>query len=336
MKKSELKQLINEVVQEAMLPPKSTIDPDILELVGQVKEKLQVRLRKSGAYNPGLEDAILASLTHALIKGGWKKVPAGYTDHSDPRLHEAQPEGNGNRIANEFSRRLDKLTPEEKNDPGVVVSLIHDFIIELDRENHGHPRSKQQSEYVVYGLREALEEHGIDTGLVDDAFEIQIQAKQPFDWDDLEETKVETEGIMSMFSRDNWSKLTKLLKKDGFTSGYPDDEDVYTKAMELDSEGNEGLVTVDFLTRDMVVIRFTDETGVGPEGIDLVKDFNNQPPEVVEKTHKKIQDYVNRVYGASPNSRKFQIKKQFRQAAADELGIDEGFRVAKQLWKDIQ
>ena len=130
------------------------------------------------------------------------------------------------------------------------------------------------------------------------------------------------EGLKSMFGFDNWSKLLKLLKRDGFTEDFHDDG-VYTKAMELTADGDEGIVSVENMV-NMVIIRFTDETGVGPRGIDLVKDFNDQPSNIVQSTFEKIQGYVNRVNGASPNSKKFQIKKQMRQKVAKEMGMEEG------------
>jgi hypothetical protein len=72
MKKSELRQLIHEVIQEN-LPPRESIATDVRELLHSVEENMLRRMRRSGNMDLSFIESVVSGLAHELIKGGWKK-----------------------------------------------------------------------------------------------------------------------------------------------------------------------------------------------------------------------------------------------------------------------
>jgi hypothetical protein len=88
MNKAYLRKLICEIVEES-LPKRETLPPDILDLLEDLKQKMWKRGIPSAH-----QEAILASLSHSLLKGGWKKSlqqecdPCGCGDPTDNHVDE--------------------------------------------------------------------------------------------------------------------------------------------------------------------------------------------------------------------------------------------------------
>jgi len=68
------------------------------------------------------------------------------------------------RISEEFDRRLERLSDQQKEDNGVIISMIADFVDELKREGSYNVRAADD-------IRQSLRTHQIDSGLFDDAME---------------------------------------------------------------------------------------------------------------------------------------------------------------------
>lgn len=69
-----------------------------------------------------------------------------------------------NRVEAEMSRRLDVLSPEEKDDLGKLNQVIHEFILELKEESGGRSIGTD----AFNGIRTSLHDHDLDTGILDD------------------------------------------------------------------------------------------------------------------------------------------------------------------------
>lgn len=101
MKRSELKSLIREILEESPLPPRSAIDPNINELLATLKDKMAARQRKSGGGSYADQDAFLAMLTNLLVTGGWKKTKNS-TEANDTPLSGLGESTEGFRLAKQL------------------------------------------------------------------------------------------------------------------------------------------------------------------------------------------------------------------------------------------
>ena len=86
MTKSELKQLIRESLNELMKPT-----DDALNFANEIADKARARVRKKGASDLGLIEAIRDMIAHKLTKENWhkydqEKALQAVTATGDPRL----------------------------------------------------------------------------------------------------------------------------------------------------------------------------------------------------------------------------------------------------------
>ena len=114
------------------------------------------------------------------------------------------------------------------------------------------------------------------------------------------------EGIMDMFMRGNARKLIAFLKQEGF--------DINSDPIRNEVFATKGNVKVDVFKggMDMVIISMPSETGKGPGGMKVVGIFSTLLEPELQQLFDTISNIAARAYGASPNSREYQIKKDIR------------------------
>lgn len=245
MKKSELKQLIREVIEEAKTPgfvvvdldrghgafwagddritagdePRSPLNPDARypdDVEGQWEHILDANGGEIGGRE-GWEThfSIFHDQQKALawaakwLKGKVNPVtgkPYRFQVLSYPQwgrelnrnlkstgkpVQETQSESGGDtRIEDEFGSRLEKLTPQQKEDTAVIYNTIERFIKELENERGGKPPYYSPTEWTIAykGIQMALQNHGIDGDLLSDYLDDQAGASNnPNDSDQFEE-----------------------------------------------------------------------------------------------------------------------------------------------------
>ena len=114
------------------------------------------------------------------------------------------------------------------------------------------------------------------------------------------------EGIMDMFMRGNARKLIAFLKQEGF--------DINSDPIRNEVFATKGNIKVDVFKggMDMVIISMPSETGKGPGGMKVVGSFSTLLEPELQQLFDTISNIAAGAYGASPNSREYQIKKDIR------------------------
>lgn len=114
------------------------------------------------------------------------------------------------------------------------------------------------------------------------------------------------EGIMDMFMRGNARKLIAFLKQEGF--------DINSDPIRNEVFATKGNVKVDVFKggMDMVIISMPSETGKGPGGMKVVGSFSTLLEPELQQLFDTISNIAAGAYGASPNSREYQVKKDIR------------------------
>jgi len=72
-----------------------------------------------------------------------------------------------NRVEEEMSNRLDKLSEKNRQDYGLLRSVIHTFILELQKEAGRFGIDNN----AINGIRTSLHSHGIDPDIVSDVLD---------------------------------------------------------------------------------------------------------------------------------------------------------------------
>ena len=114
------------------------------------------------------------------------------------------------------------------------------------------------------------------------------------------------EGIMDMFMRGNARKLIAFLKQEGF--------DINSDPIRNEVFATKGDIKVDVFKggMDMVIISMPSETGRGPGGMKVVGSFSTLLEPELQQLFDTISNIAAGAYGASPNSREYQVKKDIR------------------------